>query len=41
VVVAAVAEAIAMRVHALAGKGLLLLAAALLRLLFLVQYAAA
>jgi hypothetical protein len=37
VVDAAAAEALALRVHALAGEGFLLLAAALLGLLFLVQ----
>jgi hypothetical protein len=38
-VVAAVAEALALRVHALAGKSHLFLAAALVGLLFLVQSA--
>jgi hypothetical protein len=37
VVDAAAVEALALRVHALAGEGFLLLAAALLGLLFLVQ----
>jgi hypothetical protein len=41
VIVAAVVEALALRVHAFAGEGLLLLAAALLGLLFLVQSVAA
>jgi hypothetical protein len=41
IVVAAVAEALALRVHALAGKSHLFLAAALVGLLFLVQSATA
>jgi hypothetical protein len=40
VVVAAISEALALRVHALAGEGHIFLTAALLGLLFLIQFVA-